>query len=128
MHGNIRFGPDLEWVRPPTQFHDGNEDHWWESYHCLDELAGEARNAMHKAIARYLPRIDPSGLREDYVGIRPKLVGPGGGFRDFEARVNCAAEFGGGEGQMISLLGIESPGLTSSMALAEYVVGQINVR
>ena len=106
MHGNIKFGPDLEWVRPPTQFRDGNEDHWWEPYYFPDELAGEARNTMYQAIAHYLPRIDPSGLREDYVGIRPKLVGPGGGFRDFEARVNRAAEFGGGEGQMISLLGM----------------------
>jgi 2-hydroxyglutarate dehydrogenase len=106
LHGNIRFGPDLEWIQPPTQFREGTEDHWWEMYYTPHELTGEAREKMYKAIAQYLPGIDPGGLHEDYVGIRPKLVGPGGGFRDFEVRINRAAEFGGGEGCMISLLGV----------------------
>lgn len=106
MRGNIRFGPDLEWIQPPTHFREGDEDHWWEAYYAPRELVGEVRDAMYKAITQYLPRIDPDGLHEDYVGIRPKLVGPGGGFRDFNVRVNRATEFGGGKGRMISLLGV----------------------
>lgn len=106
MDGNIRFGPDLEWIQPPGQG-DDDEDRWWEKYYVAGELGGEGRKVMYRAIAQYLPRIDPDGLREDYVGIRPKLVGPDGGFRDFEVRVNRAAEFaGGGKGRMISLLGM----------------------
>lgn len=106
MHGNIRFGPDLEWIQPPDTIVEGQEDHWWQSYYQPRELKDEARAIMYEAISKYLPRIEPGGLHEDYVGIRPKLVGPDGGFRDFEVRVHGAAEFGGGEGRMISLLGV----------------------
>ncbi|KAF8318963.1 FAD dependent oxidoreductase [Clavulina sp. PMI_390] len=126
MSGNIRFGPDIEWVSAPEHMAENEEGQWWVKYYEPRVLEKDTRGVMHDAISRYLDRIDPEGLREDYVGMRPKLVGPGGGFQDFDVRVHSAAQFrGGGKGQMISLMGIESPGLTSSLALGEYVGGLV---
>jgi 2-hydroxyglutarate dehydrogenase len=79
---------------------------------------------MHKAVTNYLPGVTFEGLQPDYCGIRPKIIPPGGGFQDFlirrdypsidaERNRSCA---------MVSLLGIESPGLTSCLAIAERVI------
>ena len=89
-----------------------------------DAVPDDARlPLMYEAVKQYLPGVSADGLQPDYCGIRPKLVGPGAGFQDFVLRrdkVNAE-----GEGEMISLLGIESPGLTSSLAIAEYVVDEM---
>lgn len=104
MGGRIRFGPDVEWVDRP------------------DDLAVNA-GRMEQAIAeikKYLPGVDESCLEADYAGIRPKLssqgaVGTGKGFHDFIIRNEDGYE------GWVNLLGIESPGLTSSLAIAEMV-------
>jgi len=87
---------------------------------------------MHLAVTKYLPGITLEGLQPDYVGIRPKIVPPGAGFQDFVFRTDYPCQFGliggggvEGDNPMISLLGIESPGLTSSLAIAEYVVDDL---
>lgn len=104
MSGRIRFGPDVEWVNRP------------------DDLAVNASRLADAVaeIKKYLPGIDEASLVPDYAGIRPKLVhkgamATGAGFQDF---VICKEK--GYEG-WVNLLGIESPGLTSSLAIAERV-------
>lgn len=98
LQGRIKFGPDLEWVNSPK------------------DLTANAKNLQEakKAISEYLD-IDTSLLVPDYAGIRPKISTATNHFQDFIIR-----EEKGFPG-FINLLAIESPGLTASMAIAEYV-------
>ena len=111
MDGNIKFGPDIEFIAPPSNEEDATE-FWWKHLVPDDSRMKE----IQKSVSQYLPGVQLEGLQPDYVGVRPKLVGPTGSFQDFVFRVDKA-----GGRPMISLLGIESPGLTSSLAIAEYV-------
>ncbi|KAI1327177.1 FAD dependent oxidoreductase [Xylariaceae sp. FL0255] len=104
LAGRIRFGPDIEWVDDPT-----------------DLAVNTARfpEAL-AAIRRYMPDIDENALSPDYAGMRPKLgkagaVGAGKGFLDFY--IKKEEGFRG----WVNLLGMESPGLTSSIAVGEFV-------
>jgi 2-hydroxyglutarate dehydrogenase len=116
MAGNVRFGPDIDWLSVP---HSATRDEdVWEAHLSTD--AQRARS-MYAAVSRYLPGVEPEGFQPDYVGIRPKLAPPGAPFQDFVVRTDYADERDG-TAPMISLLGIESPGLTSSLALAEMIV------
>jgi L-2-hydroxyglutarate oxidase LhgO len=100
LAGGVRFGPDVEWIDAEDYgFDDG------------------ARDAFAAAIRRYYPALDPSRLTPAYTGIRPKLVGPGEAAADF--RIDDA-EVHGIPG-LVNLFGIESPGLTASLAIAEQV-------
>lgn len=104
MGGRIRFGPDIEWVDTP--------DNLAVSRERLEEAVDE--------IQRYLPGVDPSCLEPDYAGIRPKLSYKGAGqvgknFNDFVVRMEDGYE------GWVNCLGIESPGLTSSLAIGERV-------
>jgi 2-hydroxyglutarate dehydrogenase len=104
LGGRIRFGPDVQWVDSPTDYNTTGKN--------LDEAIKEIR--------RYLPRVDASKIHPDYCGIRPKLKASGSavsgkGFQDFIIRNEDG--FTG----FVNLLGIESPGLTSSLAIAEIV-------
>ena len=67
----------------------------------------------------YWPRLADGALMPDYTGIRPKLHGPGEPQPDF--RIETAADHG--ITGLVNLLGIESPGLTSSLAIGDYVAG-----
>jgi L-2-hydroxyglutarate oxidase LhgO len=124
LQGKIRFGPDLEWISPPSQtdaseydFNEDNADFWRKHLKPSDSRLEE----MHRAVTEYLPGVSFEGFRPDYVGIRPKLVLSG--FQDFTIRKDYAD--GSGRGLMVSLMGIESPGLTSSLAIAEHVVDDV---
>ncbi|KIW15563.1 hypothetical protein PV08_05611 [Exophiala spinifera] len=107
MGGRARFGPDVEWVDDPT-----------------DLTPNPARLAdAVKVIQTYLPSVDVGAIDLDYCGIRPKLS-PGSsgtygkdgkGFEDF---IICEEH---GFPGFVNLLGIESPGLTSALAIAERV-------
>ncbi|PCH41244.1 FAD dependent oxidoreductase [Wolfiporia cocos MD-104 SS10] len=132
LQGKIRFGPDLDWLDPPTIRRDDNtfvddaDPDFWQKHLIPDETR---LGMMYEAVKDYLPGVDLSGFQPDYCGVRPKLVGPQGGFNDFEFRTHYPETFLGIQGHqdkvrqpMISLLGIESPGLTSSLAIAEMVV------
>ncbi|KAI0750878.1 NAD dehydrogenase [Daedaleopsis nitida] len=112
LQGKIRFGPDLDWLDPP-----GEDPDFWQMHLIPDD---SRIKQMYDAVQQYLPDVALEGLQPDYCGVRPKIVGPGAGFQDFVFRRDRAD--GQKEGEMISLLGIESPGLTSSLAIAEYVV------
>ncbi|KAK7470990.1 hypothetical protein VKT23_002403 [Stygiomarasmius scandens] len=124
LNGKVRFGPDLEWISPPEDLDASSEaaiDFWTRHLVPSDSRLAQ----MHQAVTRYLPNVQFEGMQPDYVGIRPKLVPPGGGFQDFVFRTDYASAHkhgGRGKGPMVSLLGIESPGLTSSLAIAEHVV------
>ncbi|KAF8803758.1 pyridine nucleotide disulfide oxidoreductase-like protein [Phlegmacium glaucopus] len=126
LQGKIRFGPDIEWMSPPASGDNESEDDGDFWMHNLIPDDSRLRD-MHHAVTTYLPGVQLHGLQPDYVGIRPKLIPPGGGFQDFMLRV----DYPGVDAErnrhspMISLLGIESPGLTSSLALAEIVVRDI---
>lgn len=104
MAGRVRFGPDVEWVDDPTDLSVNGSR--------LDEALDE--------IESYLPGISRDAIGLDYAGIRPKLgkmgaVASGKGFQDFY--IKKEEGFGG----FVNLLGIESPGLTSSLAIGEEV-------
>ncbi|KAF5370003.1 hypothetical protein D9758_001360 [Tetrapyrgos nigripes] len=120
LNGKVRFGPDLEWISPPSELDASSEgaiDFWTRHLVPSDSRLVE----MHQAATRYLPQVQLEGMQPDYVGIRPKLIPPGGGFQDFVFRVDYSSTEKR-KGPMVSLLGIESPGLTSSLAIAEYIV------
>ncbi|PGH03772.1 hypothetical protein AJ80_08642 [Polytolypa hystricis UAMH7299] len=106
MAGRVRFGPDVEWVDDPNDLKP-NPAHL---------------NLAISAIQEYLPAIDTGAIDLDYCGIRPKLApaAPSTGLSSFQDFIIQKEE--GVEG-FVNLLGIESPGLTSSLAIAEMVDG-----
>ncbi|KAJ6627494.1 FAD dependent oxidoreductase [Mycena sp. CBHHK59/15] len=119
LQGQVRFGPDLEWIYPPAEELDSDTDFWRKHLVPDDSRLTE----MHRAVSRYLPNVALEGLQPDYVGIRPKLVGPQGGFQDFVFRADYPdTKRESQHTPLISLLGVESPGLTASLAIAEHVV------
>ncbi|MEO8020112.1 MAG: NAD(P)/FAD-dependent oxidoreductase [Pseudomonadota bacterium] len=96
----VRFGPDVEWIDR------------------IDYSVNAARAPLfYDAIRRYWPALADGALMPDYTGIRPKLHGPGEPQPDF--RIESAAEHG--LAGLVNLLGIESPGLTSALAIGDYV-------
>jgi L-2-hydroxyglutarate oxidase LhgO len=104
LDGTTRFGPDVEWI-------DGVE------------YAVDARRAadFYAAIREYWPGLPDGCLQPGYAGVRPKLVGAGAPAADFVIESSEAHGIPG----LVNLLGIESPGLTSSLALAETVVSRV---
>lgn len=82
------------------------------------DVDASKRHRFGEALRRYLPCVGDDDLQPGYAGMRPKLQGPGDGFRDFVVE---EASRHGAPG-LINLIGIESPGLTASEALAEEAV------
>ena len=124
LSGNIRFGPDIKWIAPPGEG-EFTEDEGAVDFWASHLVPSEAQIPLvYEDVRSYLPNITLEGLRPDYCGMRPKLAPPGHGFHDFQIRTDrlCGDRKGG---KMISLLGIESPGLTSSLAIAEMVAEEL---
>jgi L-2-hydroxyglutarate oxidase LhgO len=109
LAGRMRFGPDVEWLdsRDPETV----------------DYAVDVRRAdsFYAAIRTYWPALPDGALTPDYSGLRPKLSGPGAPAADF--RID-GPELHGCEG-LVHLFGIESPGLTSSLAIADEVSARI---
>ncbi|KAF9451751.1 FAD dependent oxidoreductase [Macrolepiota fuliginosa MF-IS2] len=128
LRGRVRFGPDIEWINPPSALAESKwaypeeEADFWNKILIPDE---SRIPEIHQEVTGYLPDVSLSGLQPDYCGMRPKLVPPWGGFQDFLFRTDFLAGGGSTRRPMLSLLGIESPGLTSSLAVAEHVVEDI---
>ncbi|KAG5984661.1 hypothetical protein E4U43_006162 [Claviceps pusilla] len=104
MAGRVRFGPDIEWVQDP---------------HDVSVSSDRLERAVEE-IRTYLPGVDETCLQPDYAGIRPKLTDKGAGqmganFNDFIVRLEDGYQ------GWVNCLGIESPGLTSSLAIGERV-------
>ena len=125
LQGRIRFGPDIEWMSPKSIGDESEDDGDFWMHHLIPD--DSRLKDMHHAVTAYLPDVQLHGLQPDYVGIRPKLIPPGGGFQDFILRADYPSMDAerNRRSPMVSLLGIESPGLTSSLALAEVVVEDI---
>jgi L-2-hydroxyglutarate oxidase LhgO len=100
MAGQARFGPDVEWVEQ------------------IDYAVDPARaERFYPAIRRYWPALPDGALTPSYSGIRPKIVPPAVAAQDFLIQ----GPRDHGVAGLINLFGIESPGLTSSLAIADYV-------
>jgi L-2-hydroxyglutarate oxidase LhgO len=80
---------------------------------------GRDKKAFCDSVKRVLPFIEYEDLEPEMAGIRPKLQGPGEDVKDFVIRDEIDKSLPG----FINLIGIESPGLTSSLAIARYVAG-----
>ena len=102
LAGQARFGPDVVW--------QDDEDYGFD---------GVNFGAFVKAIRRYYPGLDETRLNPGYTGIRPKLAPAGEPAADFVIE----GPQDHGVAGLVNLLGIESPGLTSSLAIAEQVAG-----
>jgi L-2-hydroxyglutarate oxidase LhgO len=100
LGGNGRFGPDAEWIEA-------------ENY----DVDPKRAEMFYHAIRRYWPGVTGRRLEPAYAGIRPKIHGPTERRADF--RIDGPRHHGAPG--LVALYGIESPGLTSSLALAEYV-------
>lgn len=103
MAGEARFGPDVEWLTetdPDTLPY---------------EVDPERADTFYAAIRQYWPDLKDGALQPGYSGIRPKLSGPGEPAADFKIEGPTHHGVPG----LINMLGIESPGLTASLALAE---------
>jgi L-2-hydroxyglutarate oxidase LhgO len=81
----------------------------------------ERRAAFGEAVRRLVPAIRDEDLEPDMSGIRAKLQGPGEPFRDFVIR----EESDRGRPGLVNLIGIDSPGLTAALAIADHVAGLI---
>jgi L-2-hydroxyglutarate oxidase LhgO len=105
MGGQARFGPDVQWVDDP---HDVTVD-------------PRRAEPFYEAIRTYWPALPDGVLQPAYAGMRPKITDPGEPVADFV--VQAAADHG--VPGWINLFGIESPGLTSSLAIADHVAALV---
>jgi L-2-hydroxyglutarate oxidase LhgO len=107
LGGQARFGPDTEWVE--------SEDY---------DVDITRADGFYAAIRRYWPALADGALSPGYAGIRPKISGPTEPNADF--RISGPAEHG--LGGLVNLFGIESPGLTSSLAIGQRVANVLASR
>ncbi len=101
LSGQMRFGPDIQWIDR------------------IDYRYDESRiPSFYESIRRYYPALPDGALQPGYTGIRPKLTRPDEPAKDF--MIQGPHEHG--VAGLVNLYGIESPGLTSSLAIADYVL------
>lgn len=107
MGGQARFGPDVQWVDDPLDLN----------------VQPERGDAFYAEVRKYWPELPDGGLVPAYAGIRPKISGPTHTTKDFLIQGESDHGYPG----LINLFGIESPGLTASLAIAEHVVEKLSV-
>ncbi len=101
LGGQARFGPDVQWVDDPQDL-------------AVDPARGDA---FYAEVRKYWPALPDHALLPAYAGMRPKIVGPGQAAADFVIQGPATHGVPG----LVNLFGIESPGLTSALAIAEHV-------
>lgn len=101
LHGRAKFGPDVQWVEDPNDF-------------AVDP---QSSGSFYAEVRKYWPTLPDGALLPDYAGIRPKISGPHEPASDFLLQ----GPVDHGVVGLVNLLGIESPGLTSSLAIAHYL-------
>lgn len=104
LAGQARFGPDVEWIPEPDYTVDPSR-----------------RRHFAESVRQWWPGLDPERLQPAYAGVRPKLAGPEAGFTDF--RIDDESHHG--VAGLVHLFGIESPGLTASLAIARHVAERL---
>ncbi len=105
LAGSARFGPDTQWVDAIDYQVDPNRV-----------------DAFYSSIRAFYPDLADGALKPDYAGIRPKISGPDETAADFLIQ----GDAGHGVKGFVALYGIESPGLTASLSIAEYVVALLD--
>jgi L-2-hydroxyglutarate oxidase LhgO len=106
LGGQAKFGPDVQWVASPDDL-------------VVDPVRGDG---FYAEVRKYWPGLPDGALIPGYAGIRPKISGPGEPAADF--MVQGPADHG--VPGLVNLFGIESPGLTSSLAIAGRVAGLLS--
>lgn len=106
LAGRVRFGPDISWSAAPS--------------YAFDE---GRRDAFYRAIRRYYPGLKDGALEPGYVGIRPKITPEGAPGSDFVIQGPEAHGVAG----LVNLFGIESPGLTACLAIADEVAERLGI-
>ncbi len=105
LAGQARFGPDMQWADAPDDL-------------TVDPMRGQA---FERAVKQYWPGLPEGSLVPAYAGMRPKIHGPGEAAPDF--RLDGPRQHG--LPGLVNLFGIESPGLTSSLAIGERVASMV---
>lgn len=105
MGGQAKFGPDVQWVDSPEDL-------------VVDPARGDA---FYAEVRKYWPALADGALAPGYAGIRPKIQAPHEAAKDF--MIQGPREHG--VAGLVNLFGIESPGLTSSLAIGDYVSGML---
>jgi len=108
LGGQAKFGPDVQWVDDPTDLQ-------------VDPARGEA---FYAEVRRYWPGLPDGALLPGYAGMRPKISGPHEPAADF--RIDGPGQHG--LPGLVNLFGIESPGLTSCLAIGEHVARLVSAR
>ncbi|GHG04047.1 NAD(P)/FAD-dependent oxidoreductase [Thalassotalea marina] len=98
--GQIKFGPDTQYIDEIDY-----------------QVDAKLKEKFFQAIVKYFPSADAEKLQPAYSGIRPKLQSEHEGFKDFMIQTSAKHQIEG----LVNLFGIDSPGLTSSLAIADYV-------
>ncbi len=106
LGGQVKFGPDVDWREQLSYTFDSDR---------------HRQQHFEKCIREYYPGLDVSRLQAGYVGVRPRISGPGEPAVDF---MICGRETHGKTG-LVQLFGIESPGLTASLAIAGEVLARL---
>jgi len=101
LAGQARFGPDVQWERDPGDL----------------QVQAERALGFYGEVRRYWPGLPDGALLPGYAGMRPKISGPAEPAADF--LIQGPREHG--VPGLVNLFGIESPGLTSSLAIGQYV-------
>ena len=105
LGGQAKFGPDVQWVQSPDDL-------------LVDPARGDA---FYAEVRKYWPALRDGALAPGYAGIRPKIQGADAPAADFVIQGGAVHGVPG----LINLFGIESPGLTSALAIAEYVAAMV---
>jgi L-2-hydroxyglutarate oxidase LhgO len=105
LGGQAKFGPDVQWVESPDDL-------------TVDPARGEA---LYAEVRKYWPGLQDGALLPGYAGIRPKISGPGEPACDFVIQGSRDHGVPG----LVNLFGVESPGLTSCLAIGEWVAGLV---
>ena len=108
LGGQTKFGPDVSWINEPE--------------YDVDPMKADS---FYEAIRRYWPELEDGALQPGYAGIRPKLTGPNHG--KYIADFMIQGQDQHGIPGLINLYGIESPGLTSSLAIADKVAKKLEI-
>ena len=106
LAGQVRFGPDVEWID--------------EIDYSVDPRRADV---FYVAVRRYFPALADGAIQPGYAGIRPKIQAPGEPARDFMVQ----GPEGHGVAGLVNLFGIESPGLTASLAIADHVAELLGI-